>query len=60
MGAHALGTIAKGSAKNGAAVAATLRATGAFDDPLFGKTTVRRDGRVVHDMYLSMRATQPN
>lgn len=23
-----------------------------FDDPLFGKTSVRADGRVIHDMYL--------
>jgi branched-chain amino acid transport system substrate-binding protein len=41
-----------GSAKDGAAVVAAMRAAGAFDDPLFGKTTVRADGRVVHDMYL--------
>jgi hypothetical protein len=25
---------------------------GVFDDPLFGKTSVRADGRVIHDMYL--------
>ncbi|MDB5617178.1 MAG: Extracellular ligand-binding receptor [Tardiphaga sp.] len=48
-----LNAVAKsGSAKDGAAVVSTLRANGAFDDPLFGKTTVRKDGRVVHDMYL--------
>ncbi len=41
-----------GSARDGAAVVAAMRAAGTFDDPLFGKTTVRADGRVVHDMYL--------
>jgi branched-chain amino acid transport system substrate-binding protein len=41
-----------GSAKDGAAIVTTMRATGAFDDPLFGKTSVRADGRVIHDMYL--------
>lgn len=48
-----LATVAKtGSAKDGAATIAAMRAMGAFDDPLFGKTQVRADGRVVHDMYL--------
>ena len=41
-----------GNAKDGAAVVAAMRDAGTFDDPLFGKTTVRVDGRVVHDMYL--------
>ena len=41
-----------GSAKDGAAIVSAMRATGAFDDPLFGKTSVRADGRVIHDMYL--------
>jgi branched-chain amino acid transport system substrate-binding protein len=41
-----------GNAKDGAAVVAAMRAAGTYDDPLFGKTTVRIDGRVVHDMYL--------
>jgi branched-chain amino acid transport system substrate-binding protein len=41
-----------GGAKDGAAVVSTMRAAGAFDDPLFGKTTIRADGRVIHDMYL--------
>lgn len=41
-----------GSAKDGAAVVAAMRDIGAYDDPLFGKTTVRVDGRVTHDMYL--------
>ncbi|WP_316176317.1 ABC transporter substrate-binding protein [Bradyrhizobium sp. SZCCHNRI1073] len=41
-----------GSAKDGAAVIEAMRDAGAFDDPLFGKTIVRVDGRVAHDMYL--------
>lgn len=48
-----LNAVAKtGSAKDGAAVVSNLRAAGVFDDPLFGKTSVRADGRVIHDMYL--------
>jgi branched-chain amino acid transport system substrate-binding protein len=48
-----LNAVAKtGSAKDGAAVVSALRAAGVFDDPLFGKTSVRADGRVIHDMYL--------
>lgn len=42
----------KGDTKDGAAIVATMRDAGTFEDPLFGKTTVRVDGRVVHDMYL--------
>lgn len=41
-----------GGAKDGAGVVSAMRARGTFDDPLFGKTTVRPDGRVIHDMYL--------
>jgi branched-chain amino acid transport system substrate-binding protein len=41
-----------GGPGNGAAVVAAMRDVGAFVDPLFGKTTVRTDGRAVHDMYL--------
>jgi branched-chain amino acid transport system substrate-binding protein len=41
-----------GGAGNGAAVVSEMRAAGVFDDPLFGKTSVRADGRVIHDMYL--------
>jgi branched-chain amino acid transport system substrate-binding protein len=41
-----------GGPGDGAAVVAAMRDVGAFDDPLFGKTTVRTDGRAVHDMYL--------
>jgi branched-chain amino acid transport system substrate-binding protein len=39
--------------QDGAAVVSGMRAAGTFDDPLFGKTYVRADGRVVHDMYLA-------
>ena len=41
-----------GSPKDGAAVVKAIREMGTFDDPLFGKTTLREDGRVLHDMYL--------
>ncbi len=39
--------------RDGAAVVSGMRAAGTFDDPLFGKTSVRADGRVIHDMYLA-------
>lgn len=41
-----------GSPEDGAAVVAALRGRGAFDDPLFGRTELREDGRVLHDMLL--------
>jgi branched-chain amino acid transport system substrate-binding protein len=41
-----------GRADDGAAVVSAMRAAGVFDDPLFGKTSLRADGRVIHDMYL--------
>ncbi|HYD71479.1 ABC transporter substrate-binding protein [Azospirillum sp.] len=41
-----------GSAKDGAAVVKAMRAAGTFDDPLFGETRLREDGRVVHPMML--------
>jgi branched-chain amino acid transport system substrate-binding protein len=41
-----------GSPKDGAAVVKAMREAGTFDDPLFGKTSLREDGRVVHDMML--------
>ena len=41
-----------GSAKDGAAVVKAMQGFGTYDDPLFGKTTVRVDGRVIHDMLL--------
>jgi branched-chain amino acid transport system substrate-binding protein len=41
-----------GSAKDGAAVVRAMREAGTFEDPLFGKTSLRADGRVLHDMML--------
>jgi len=41
-----------GSPKDGVAVVRTMREMGTFEDPLFGKTSLRDDGRVVHDMML--------
>lgn len=41
-----------GSAKDGAAVVRALRAAGSFEDPLFGTTSLREDGRVMHHMLL--------
>ena len=42
---------AVGSARDGKAVVAKMKEA-EIDDPLFGKVTVRGDGRAVHDMYL--------
>lgn len=48
-----LDAVAKvGSTKDGAAVVKAMREAGTFDDPLFGKTSLREDGRVLHDMML--------
>ncbi|MGX9426886.1 MULTISPECIES: ABC transporter substrate-binding protein [Bradyrhizobium] len=41
-----------GSPRDGAAVVKAMREVGTFDDPLFGKTSLREDGRVLHDMML--------
>ncbi|SMF88384.1 branched-chain amino acid transport system substrate-binding protein [Azospirillum oryzae] len=41
-----------GSPKDGAAVVKAMRDAGTFDDPLFGKTSLRKDGRVTHPMML--------
>lgn len=41
-----------GSPKDGAAIVKAIRDFGTFDDPLFGKMSVREDGRAVHDMLL--------
>ncbi|MBA4790773.1 MAG: ABC transporter substrate-binding protein [Rhizobiales bacterium] len=41
-----------GSPDDGRAVVKAMRDAGTFDDPLFGKTFVRADGRAVHDMLL--------
>ena len=42
---------AAGGAKDALAVAAKMKETPA-EDPAFGKSTVRADGRVIHDSYL--------
>lgn len=41
-----------GGSKDGKAIAEAIRGLGEFDDPLFGKTHLRIDGRAVHDMLL--------
>jgi branched-chain amino acid transport system substrate-binding protein len=41
-----------GSAKDGRAVVKAMRELGPIDDPLFGPSTLREDGRVVHRMLL--------
>ncbi|AWN36493.1 ABC transporter substrate-binding protein [Methylobacterium radiodurans] len=41
----------KGEAKDGAKVVAKMKDM-PTDDPLFGKGTIRADGRKIHDMYL--------
>ena len=43
---------ATGSAKDGAAVVKAMRDAGPINDPLFGETTIRVDGRAVHRMLL--------
>ena len=49
---HYLEAVAKtGSATDGAKVVAAMKSTH-YDDPLFGDTVVRQDGRAVHAMYL--------
>jgi branched-chain amino acid transport system substrate-binding protein len=42
-----------GSAADGANVVATMRGFGEYDDPLFGRTQVRTDGRATHPIYLA-------
>ena len=46
-----LETVAALKAKDSAKVMAKIKQT-TFEDPLFGKVTVRADGRAIHDMYL--------
>ncbi|MEW6256125.1 MAG: ABC transporter substrate-binding protein [Pseudomonadota bacterium] len=41
-----------GSPDDGRAVVKAMRDAGPIDDPLFGPTTIRIDGRAVHDMLL--------
>jgi branched-chain amino acid transport system substrate-binding protein len=49
---HYLEAVAKvGSPADGLRVVQTMKAT-RYDDPLFGDTAVREDGRAVHAMYL--------
>ena len=49
---HYLDAVAKtGSATDGAKVVEAMKSVH-YDDPLFGETTVRQDGRAVHAMYL--------
>ena len=49
---HYLQAVAKvGSATDGTKVVEAMKATH-YDDPLFGDTVVRQDGRAVHAMYL--------
>ena len=42
-----------GSATDGANVVATMRGFGEYDDPLFGRTQIRTDGRATHPIYLA-------
>ena len=49
---HYLEAVAKvGSAADGVKVVEAMKAT-RYDDPLFGDTVVREDGRAIHAMYL--------
>ena len=48
---HYLAAVAETGSTDGVTVAEAMKAA-PFDDPLFGKGTVRGDGRVIHDMYL--------
>lgn len=41
-----------GSPEDGAAVVKAMHDRGTFEDPLFGPTSLREDGRVLHDMLL--------
>lgn len=41
------------SSADGAKVVAAMRDFGEYDDPLFGRTQVRTDGRATHPMYLA-------
>lgn len=43
----------RGSASDGAKVVAAMREKGEYDDPLFGRTQVRTDGRATHPIYLA-------
>ena len=48
-----LDAVAKGAdPKDGAGVLSAIRKRGVMDDPIFGKSYLRVDGRYVHDMNL--------
>src|SRR5215207_1682301 len=47
----AVASMDKGKARDGAAVIAQMKAMPTAD-PLFGKGSIRSDGRKIHDMYL--------
>lgn len=47
----AIAAMDKGKARDGAAVVAQMKAL-PTEDPLFGKGSIRPDGRTIHDMYL--------
>lgn len=42
-----------GTATDGAKIVAAMRQFGEYDDPLFGRTQVRTDGRATHPIYLA-------
>jgi branched-chain amino acid transport system substrate-binding protein len=48
---HYLKTMAQIKSRDGAKVIEAMKAM-PTDDPIFGKGTIRADGRKVHDMYL--------
>ena len=48
---HYLKAVDALKSKDPAAVMAKMKAT-PTDDPLFGRGSIRADGRVIHDMYL--------
>ena len=45
------GTVPPNAAPSGTAIVNQMKAT-PVDDPLFGHTTIRKDGRAIHDMFL--------
>ncbi|GGA23557.1 ABC transporter substrate-binding protein [Salipiger profundus] len=51
--------LAAGSPDDGAAVVTAMRDKGAYEDPLFGETEIRIDGRATHPIYLA-RAKTPD
>ncbi len=49
--AYLQGVVAVGSAQDGKAVVAKMKSM-TFNDPVYGKSTMREDGRVLHPAYL--------